>query len=204
MPLGEARKTATVMFGDSVNDVMMHRRDIIALSEKQDEALQNARKAGSEREQQTTLKQQTIAKEVGTIWEQENASITSKLEFLKPKDGDDEWNAGLTKAQTMVDTAFSQSPADPALTPEQRAKIVKSHAAIRNRAIAYTPLKLELTRLKAELAKEREKNKQYEASEPTAGNGSREGAQGTPASHPMDRMKARLHAAAVPAPANFY
>ncbi len=204
MPLGEARKTATAMFGDSVNDVMMHRKDIIALSEKQQEALDNARKAGTDREQQWSAQQQAITKEIITLYEQSKAVAASKLEYLKPKEGDEEWNGALTKAQTLVDTAFNQSSYDPRLSPEQRAKLVKSHAAIRNRAIAYSAQKIEINRLRSELAKRDEKLKQYESSEPTAGNGSREAAQDTPAATPMARAMQRMQKQAVAAPPNFY
>lgn len=204
MPLGQARKTANEMFGDAANDVMMHRQRIRDLSDAQSKALDEARKSGSQRQEQIGAKHQAIVKEVGTLWAQENSAAVAKLEYLKAKEGDNDWNGALTKAQGMVDKAFAQSPADPNLSPEQRAAIVKAHAAVRNRAIAYSPLKLENTRLKAELAKEREKNKQYESSEPGAGNGSREAAQAAPAGDPMSRAMQRLQKSAVAAPNGFF
>ena len=204
MPLGQARKTATAMFGDSANDVMLHRQRIIDLSEAQREALDNARKSGSDRQEQFSVQQQALAKEVSTLWEQSNTEAASKIEYLKAKEGDDEWNGALDKAKSLVDTAFAQSPADPRLNPEQRAKLVKSHAAIRNRAIAYSALKLENNRLRAQMKERDEKLKQFEDSAPTGGNGSREGAQATPAATPMERMKQRMQAQAVAAPPNFY
>jgi cell division septum initiation protein DivIVA len=204
MPLGQARKTANAMFGDSANDVMLHRQRIIDLSEAQREALDNSRKAGTDREQQWSAKHQAITKEVGTLWEAANTEAASKLEYLKAKEGDTEWNGALDKAKSLVDTAFSQSPADPNLSPEQRAKVVKSHAAIRNRAIAYSTLKTENSRLKAELAKRDEKLKQFEDSEPTAGNGSREAAQAQQPADPMARAMQRLQKSAVAAPNNFF
>ncbi len=203
MPLGQARKTANAMFGDSANDVMLHRQRIIDLSESQREALENSRKAGTDREQQTSVKQQAIVKEVSTLWQSANTEAASKLEYLKPKEGDNDWNGALTKAQTMVDKAFSQSPADPNLTTEQRAALVKAHAAVRNRAIAYSTLKLENSKLRAQITERDAKLKAYEDSEPTAGNGSREAAQAAPAGDPMARAMARLQKSAVQAP-NFF
>ncbi len=203
MPLGQARKTANAMFGDSANDVMLHRQRIIDLSESQREALENSRKAGTDREQQFGVKQQAIAKEVGTLWKQSNDEAASKLEYLKPKEGDNDWNGALTKAQTMVDKAFSQSPADPNLTTEQRAALVKAHAAVRNRAIAYSTLKLENSKLRAQITERDAKLKAYEDSEPTAGNGSREAAQAQQPGDPMARAMARLQKSAVQAP-NFF
>ncbi len=203
MPLGQARRTANAMFGDSANDVMLHRQRIIDLSEAQREALDTARKSGNDRQEQTSLKQQAITKEVGTLWQQENSAIESKLEFLKPKEGDAEWNGALDKAKRLVDTAFSKSPTDPSLSPEQRAEIVKSHAAIRNRAIAYSALKLENNRLRAQITERDTKLKQFEDSEPTAGNGSRDKAQAGQPADPMSRAMQRLKASAVAAP-NFF
>lgn len=206
MPLGQARKTATAMFGDSANDVMLHRQRIIDLSEAQREALDTARKSGTERTEQSTLKQQAIAKEVATHWEAANTEAASRLEYLKAKEGDTEWNGAITKAQGMVDRAFGRIAEinNPNLPPEERAKIIKEYSAARNRAIAYSPLKLENTRLRAELAKRDEKLKQYEESEPTAGNGSREASKETPAGDPMARAMQRLKASAVQAPSTFF
>ncbi len=206
MPLGQARRTATAMFGEAANDVMMHRQRIVDLSEAQREALDTARKSGTDREQQWGIKQQAVAKEVGTLWQQSNSEAAAKVEFLKPKEGDNEWNGALTKAQTMVDQAFGRIAEvnNPNLPPEERAKIIKSYSAARNRAIAYSAQKVEIARLRKQLAERDGKLKAYEDSEPGAGNGSREAAQAVPPGDPMARAMQRLQKSAVAAPNNFF
>lgn len=204
MPLGQARRQANAMFGDSANDVMMHRQRIRDLSDAQNKALEEARKTGSEREIQLTEKSKVINAEVATLWNKFNEEDAGKLEFLKPREGDDEFNGKLEKARSLVDTAFSQNATDPNLTPEQRAKAVRAHAAVRNRAIAYSSLKLENTRLKAQIAERDAKLKQFEDSAPTGGQtGGANGKPAVQAGTPMERARQRLHAASVPAPQYF-
>ena len=204
MPLGEARKLANQMFGDSASDVMMHRQKIRDLSDAQNKALEDARKTGSERQEQFTSKMQAITAEVTDLWKKFNGEDEGKYEFLKPKEGDTEWNGKLDKAKALVDTAFSQNATDPSLTPEQRAKAVRAHAAVRNRAIAYSALKLENTRLKAQIKERDDKLKQFEDSAPTGGTQGN-GGQGKPQTGtPMDRARERLRAASVPMPGGYY
>lgn len=203
LPLGEARKQANAMFGDSANDVMMHRQKIRELSDAQNKALEDARKAGSEREAQWTEKTKAVDAEVTTLWQKFNEEDTDKLDFLKPKEGDDEWNGRLDSAKRMVDGAFSQNATDPNLTPEQRVKVVRAHAAIRNRAIAYSALRLENNRLKAQIKERDDKLKQFEDSAPTGGAGGGTNGKPTPAATPWERAKQRLNAASVPAPNYF-
>jgi len=203
LPLGEARKLANQMFGDSASDVMMHRQKIRDLSDAQNRALEEAKKSGNDRQEQYAAKMQSVVKEVSTLWEKFNTEDASKYEFLKPREGDDEFNTKLTKAQTLVDTAFSTNATDPNLTPEQRAQAVRAHSAVRNRAIAYSALKLENARLQKQIKERDEKLKAYENSEPTGGSAG--GATGKPqqASTPMERARQRMHAEAVPAPNYF-
>ena len=203
MPLGEARKLANQMFGDSASDVMMHRKHIRDLSDAQQKALEDARKNGTERETKMAESSKAAQAEAAALWERFNTEDTSKYEFLKPKEGDDEFNSKLDKAMQLVNGAFSQNPTDPSLTPEQRAKAVRARVAIKNRAIAYSPLKLENARLKKQLAERDEKLKQFEASEPTGGSGGNGNGKPQPAATPMERARQRLHAASVPAPNYF-
>lgn len=205
MPLGEARKLANQMFGDSASDVMMHRQRIRDLSDAQHKALETARKTGSERQEQFTSKMQAITAEVTDLWKKFNGEDEGKYEFLKPKEGDTEWNGKLDKAKALVDTAFSQNATDPSLTPEQRAKAVRAHAAVRNRAIAYSALKLENTRLKAQIKERDDKLKQFEDSAPTGGQaGGGNGAQKPQAGTPMERAMQRMRQSSVPMQTNYF
>lgn len=203
MPLGEARKQANAMFGDAADDVMAHRRSIRELSDKQQKALEDARKAGTERETQWTEKSKAIHAEVTAQWTKLNEEAAATLDYLKPKEGDTEWNGRLDKAKAQADAALSANAMDPRLTPEQRAKVIRDHVAMRNRSIAYSPMKLEIKRLKAQLAERDEKLKAYEESEPTGGSAGATNGKPQPAATPMERAKQRLHASAVPAPNYF-
>lgn len=203
MPLGEARKLANQMFGDSASDVMMHRQKIRDLSDAQNKALDDARKTGDERQVKSAEMHKAITAEVATLWQKFNAEDGEKYEFLKSKEGDDEWNGRLDKAKAMADSAFSQNATDPSLTPEQRTKVIRAHAALRNRAIAYSPMKLQIARLQAQLKERDEKLKQFEDSAPTGGSAGATNGQPQPASTPMERARQRMHAEAVPAPNYF-
>jgi len=205
MPLGEARKAANAMFGDSADDVMAHRRKVQDLSKAQAKALEDARKTGDQRVQQTTAKQEAIAREITDLYTKTNTDIASRLEILKPKEGDDEWNSKLDSAVKLADDAFSRNAADPSLTPEQRADIVKKHVAMRNRAIAYSPLMLEVKRLRAQLKERDDKLAKFEQSAPNGGNGGKGlDAKKPEPTNPMDRAFQRLEAAAVPGSPRFY
>ncbi len=197
-PLGQAREMAETMFGAFANDVMVHRKEIKNLFDKQSSALEEARTKGAERER-TMLESyqnmtQTMQKTVSGHWQkaQEAALADANIgKYLKPIEGNEEHNTRLTKAQELIDQAFKENPLDPRLTEEQREAIVKRHAALRNRAIAYGPLMNENKTLQARVSELEEKLKQYQGSTPeTTGTQPRNG-DTTPA-NPRDAMWGRL------------
>ena len=178
MPLGKAREHAVQVFGDFADDVMGARKEIRGLFESQNKALEEARKGGELRQQemqkQFQLQRETMAKQIGELWTKSNelAQADERVgKFFKPVEGDQEINGRLKKGFEIADRAFSVSPLDPNLTPDQRQQIVQLHSAVRNRAAAFGRLvyqneKLESTvaELTAELAKF--KNAQPGAGEP--------------------------------------
>ena len=190
MPLGEARKTAKEWFGDAADDVMAHRRVLRDMADAANKAVEEAKKHGSEREKQMSETQNEARKQVAKLWTQFNSEDEAKYDFLKQKEGDDEWNSRLTKSKTLVDGAFSANPHDPKLTAEQRAKVVRDHAAVRNRAIAYSVRTLELARSNARVAELEKQLEQYKGAEPGNGNG-RPSEQ--PTGQPVNRMKSSLN-----------
>jgi hypothetical protein len=204
MPLGEARKMANQMFGDAADDVMAHRRRVRDLSDAQSKALEDARKNGGERLAKTKADHEARQAEVAKLWKEFSSADAEKYDFLKPKPEDDEWNERLTKANSLVDRAFAENPHDPKLTPEQRAQVVRRHAAVRSRAIAYSGLKLENSRLRAQLAAKEKELAQFSASAPTNGNGGGKSNEVAPAATPMERARQRLMADAVAAPPNYF
>jgi hypothetical protein len=110
---------------------------------------------------------------VGTVWNEANAEAVADREngqYFKPVEGDDTRNQLLGKGFALVDKGFSENPMDPKLTPEQRTEVVRRHAAIRNRAAAFGPLKYLVKKLTQEVADLKKANGQFKTSAPpTAG-----------------------------------
>lgn len=187
MPLGKARETAESIFGTFADDVMQHRKAIRELYDAQSQALMEAKTKGAEREKQQrelNEKQTTEVKDfISKTWESANAEITTDQKYgryVSPEEGDQEGNQRLAKGFELVDRAWSEDPRDPNLTPEQRASIVRRHAAVRNRAAAFGKLLHLLQKTEAEkaaLAKELEGFKQ---SVPPAGGSAPAAAETTP------------------------
>lgn len=144
MPLGKAFEAARAKFGDIAPEVMAHRKEIRKLADEQGMALETARKSTGEREKEMTAKQQKeqseVTEHIRTTWTKVNDEVTADPKygkFFTPVDGDQEGNQRLAKGYEMADRAFSENPAAPGLTGEQRAAIVKRHAAVRNRSAAF-------------------------------------------------------------------
>lgn len=179
LPLGDARALATQMFGDFADDVMAYRKEIRTLWDAQSEALETAKKEGANREQQTrqqfTTAQETLSKNIRETWEKANSDSLAhpKMgQYFKPVEGNDEVNNRLTKGFALVDQAFGENPTDPRLTPEQRAQVVRRHAAVRNRAAAFGSLVYQLESAQAKIAELTKKLDGIESTTPnTAGRG---------------------------------
>lgn len=187
MPLNKARELATELYGASADDVMAHRRDIKRLYQAQSAALEKARKEGGEhlkqKAEQTKLQEQETQKFISEHWEKVNKSIVDDPKigsFFKPIDGDKEANERLEKGYKFVDEAMVVNPADPALTPEQRAEAVKRHAAIRHRAAAFGRMRLTIERERKEKAELQKKLEAYESSTPEFGAAPRPAGGGPP------------------------
>lgn len=189
LPLGEARRRAKEMFGDAADDVMAHYRKVRELSGAQQKALEDAKKNGAERQTQLTTAQKQAAEQTARMFHQFREEDSAKYDFLKPKEGDEQWNSKLQQATEYVDSAFSTSASDPRLTPEQRAEIVRKHASVRGRAIGFTTLKVENARLKAELAERDKVIASYKGGEPANGQPHGGEAARTAPIDPMERFR---------------
>lgn len=173
LPLGKAREMADSIFGSFADDVMAHRKEIRQLYESQNSALEEAKKNGAER---VRLSQEQFQKQNGEIrkfvtdtWTKENGEITKHEKFGKfftPVEGDEEGNQRLDKGFKLVDQAFSANPLDPKLTPEQRALVVRQHAAVRNRAAAFGRLTHQLEQAEAKYAAVLKELEEYKKGEP--------------------------------------
>lgn len=176
LPLQKARELADSLYGHFANDVMAHRTKIKDLFKKRGLALDEAKKSGAAREQQQREQHQKtyteISEQVKTHWERSNADALADPangQFFKPVEGDEHWNQRLAKGFELVDRAFAESPLDPKLNAEQRAAVVKRHAAVRNRAAAFGPLKYKLSKVEAENAALKKELEQFRGSEPDLG-----------------------------------
>lgn len=197
LPLPKARELAVQKFGEFADDVMAHRKEIRQLFEQKQNALDEAQKTGLDREKQRReqFQQQhaALTKTVMETWEKSNKSAMEDPNvgrFLKPVEGDTEWNDKLTAATKLADEAFNANALDPRLTPEQRQEVIEKHAAVRNRSIAYSMLRHENTRLSAQIASLEKQLKEFKASEPDRGGSVPQPANGQPKG--FDRIRQGL------------
>jgi len=176
LPLPKAREIADELYGPFANDVMAHRKEIRNLFEAQSKALADAEKNGSQRIKET-IESQTkamgeIKKFIGENWEAANQSIVRDEKYglyFTPVEGDENVNQRLAKGAQLVDRAFAENPADPNLSAEERKAVIRRHAAVRNRAIAFGRLVYELEKSKTETNELREELKKFRGSEPPTG-----------------------------------
>lgn len=204
LPLAQARELANTYFGDFADDVMAHRKEIKSLFDKQSSALEEAKKTGGEREQQRmaefTKAQTELKNQIKSLWDTVNAKALEDPKYghyFKPKEGDDEWNSRLQKGFALVDRAFTEQSHNPKLTAEERAAIIKRHAAVRNRAAGWSALRHYATKLEKELADLKKELDGYKGTTPPTG-GSIPGAPATNGGSARDRMYSSLQKIAKP------
>lgn len=176
MPLGQAQQVAKQVFGDLAPYVMDHRNEIRRMWDAKQAILENLKKNGAEREQQRAQEAERAQLEMSgfieTTFKQANEEAIADPthgRFFKPAEGDDEWNTRLQKGFSFVDEALASNVGDPRLTKEQRAELVRKHAAIRNMAAAFRPLRYKLEATEKQLAQVLEELKQYKETTPTTG-----------------------------------
>lgn len=207
MPLGTAREVADQVFGKFAGDVMQHRKEIRALFDQQQQALEDARKNGGIRvkQQQEQLQKQQAETTafVQKAWQaaiDEFAADKVNGDYFKPKSVEDgkeltpqekEWNEALERGYKLVDDAWGSNAMAPNLTPEQRAAIIKKNVAVRNRAAAFGPMKKLVKHLEAKVAQLEKDLQQYSSSTPGAG-GTTPGGRVDTAQSGMDGFRQRL------------
>jgi hypothetical protein len=176
-PLGVARKMADEMFGSFANDAMNMRGKIVELYEAQQEAITKAKTDGESwqrtQSEAQTKQMEALRQEVVQTWKKANEEALADArysQYFKPKEGDTEWNQRLTKGTELVDKAFATMRPDFS-TGEPRAEVIKRHAAIRQRAIAFGPLRHAYEKVVAEAKTWREKYEAIAKSSPPTGQG---------------------------------
>lgn len=204
LPLGRARAIADEVFGSFADDIMAYRKEILGLLDAKNTALEDARKNSiqrdKEREEQFKRTNGELSKSIKETWDKVNDEFQKDEkygQFFRPVEGDQEGNTRLAKGFELVDRAFSENPNNPQLSVEERAKIVRRHAAVRNRAASWGRLHANYQKAVTELEAVRKELEQYKGTVPTTG-----GRQTTaaPATHgkASDAMFERLRKMAKP------
>lgn len=176
-PLGRARQMAEELFGNFANDAMNLRGKVLDLWEAREQAVEEAKKNGAEHERQTKEqfeKQSTaLRQEIHDSWQKSNKEVVEHEKYghyFRPREGDQEWNQRLTKGTELVDRAFATLKPDFS-GQESRAEVIKRHAVIRHRAIAFGPLRWENEQLRKERDSWKAKYEAISRSTPPAGQG---------------------------------
>lgn len=144
----EADEAAEAMFGPSARRVITLRD---AAKEKAEAAFNavkehSAKYAEQKKHQEATTSQQRLAMQ--GLWSKVNGDLQTKHEkWFGEHEGDTAWNEALTKGRQIAIQRFSDAYAK--LAPEQK---VVLDAQVFNRAAAFAPLKVLVTRLETELA----------------------------------------------------
>ena len=180
LPLGRAREISDEVFGKFSDDVMAHRKAIRELFDQRTAKLEELKKTGATRDQERQQKfqqgREQLQQFTKTTYEKANAEAATDPKhghFFRPRDGetdaDKEWNARLEKGFKLVDEAYNANSMDPRLTPEQRAEVIRKHAAVRNRAASWGAVRYENERLKKQVEKLQSDLKAYQTTTPAAG-----------------------------------
>lgn len=173
LPADQAIQVAEEKFGKLGPWVAERVEELRQLNDAKFAALEKAQKEGVEFFEKTAKEQEKQKAEIdgflSETWERSIKGINTHSKygvFFNPKEGDSEFNAALEKGIKKAEAAMSADPRQPGLTPEQRAKIVRGHAALRQKAAAWNVLNLTISRLEAKLAAAEKKLSQFESSEP--------------------------------------
>jgi len=176
MTLGQAKEVANRLFPDFADDVLAARKEIRALWDKRQGALNEWKDKGGERAKQATetfqRQRSDLARSVQETWTAANEELVNhetRGEYFKPRDGDQEWNSRLEAGYKLVDQAFAVNLLDPNLKPEDRAAAVKRYAAARARAASWGPLRHENEQLKVRVAELEKELKAFKDTTPPAG-----------------------------------
>ena len=185
MGLRDAQAAATEMFGEFAAIAMEHRSQIRRVAAEREQAIADAKQNGALREQQTKEQRQRLNNELAgftkTTFQKVNGAILADKEVgefftprvpaegLQPTPDEKEWNDRLAKGFDQVDRGWAQNPMNPNLSPEQRANIITTHAAIRNRSAAFGPMRWQIGQLRSKVKTLETELSKYRESTPIAG-----------------------------------
>jgi hypothetical protein len=179
LPKQHARDKAKEVFGER------------AARENHDRSVEHEKKTGAERYKQEMEQQVAVRQENAKSFQEFKAADDSEQEFLRGKEGDDEWNSLLADRREYVDKSLADSSSNAKLTPEQRREAVRRHATVRGRAIGFSMMKLENTRLKAQVDQLNAKLAEFKTAEPGSGDPPSPPAVASP-TDPFARVRAEM------------
>lgn len=173
MSLVQAKQAAMQVSPDFADDIMAARKEVRTLWDKRQQALEEAKVTGAKRDEERTQKFQQEQAEISRLlqgtWTKVNTAALEDPEngpYFKPREGDADWNQRLAKGYELVDRAYHENPSRPGLSAEERASIIKRHAAVRNRAASWGAVKHENSKLKSEIAELKAELAKYSEVEP--------------------------------------
>lgn len=186
MDLGDRRKAANAMFGDSADDVMAEVRDVVKLAKAQENALHQAKINAAKFAEENKVKSAESARARDANWQTQNDSLAQKYpKWFAPDAEDSEGSTLLKKGFAIADLVFSAKPPDEAtkqllpksfladleankgrLSPEGQTRL---HALIRNKAAGFDRLARQVKSLSTQLEEANKKLAAYEDTEPPTG-----------------------------------
>lgn len=204
LPEEQALEMIDTLFGSGARSqiVTLARERVLDKFNARKAALEEAGKNLGEREKQTQEFYTALNGEVSKLWEKHTKPDTipeKHRKHLTPTEGDAREKSLLEHGYSQVDKTAQENARDPNLTPEQREAVVGRAAAMRNRAAAYPLLVHRLELHAARIAELEASLKEFQASEPGAGEG--KGAEGegkAPAADTMEGVLAGLEKRAKP------
>jgi hypothetical protein len=172
------------MFGPRASLITPHMLEVEKAGVASRNAISEFRKTGSEREKQRSETFSRVEKEITDHWTAATKPETVPDQW-KPyvlpkgtdKDGnpiDKEGDAILEKGLAEFDRAASENARNPQLTKEQRQAVLGRAAAIRNKAASFGRLVRDIRAKDTRIAELEKELKDFQASEPGAGEGERE------------------------------
>lgn len=177
LPLGQARQRAIALFGDSADDIMMHRRKIIDLSNAQAKALEDQRTAGLEKAKTAEAEMKGRREKTLKLWTESNTAIVKKWPHMFDKvEGDQEGNDLLDKGEALADRLFSPTEEN---RPKSEEEAVRLHALMRQKIRNHDRLALWLKKANAKIKELEKALEDFEKSGPTGGLGGDPNGKGT-------------------------
>lgn len=171
-----AADKAYELFGQKAPMVLWHREKVQDLNGQRVNALDTFRKEGTARDQQRAEQHSQSQKQLASQWEAETKGAVEKYpQWFKPVEGDAEDAKFLGRGMELADAAFNGGVIRDAETGQFKKlgadELMKLHAAMRNKAGAFDALVHRLGKATKELKAAQTRLKEFEKSEPGAGDG---------------------------------